>query len=197
MFSFDQHGIFRIYEKIQTNSQGKAQPAASPVIQMAHISVVMIGEQWGALEHRLLSNLYIQTTTLQQSKSNLHQHVIFSPYKPIHKTYEANKLGKFDQTNSISRLGNPMDDRNKKKGNIIFLAHQTSSGKPYLMSSSFSNLSSPMKMVQSPASGRALKQNTISPSIRENERSRSNIGFPPLSLAPASLPYEFWTMKKQ
>lgn len=36
-----------------------------------------------------------------------------------------------------------------------------SSGKPYLMSSSFSNLSRPMKMVKSPTSGRALKQNTI------------------------------------
>lgn len=40
--------------------------------------------------------------------------------------------------------------------------YQTSSGRPYLMSSSFSFLSAPMQMVQSPASGLALQQNTIS-----------------------------------
>ena len=37
------------------------------------------------------------------------------------------------------------------------ILYQMSSGKPYLMSSSFSCLSRPMNMVKSPASGRALK----------------------------------------
>lgn len=48
-----------------------------------------------------------------------------------------------------------------------------SSGKPYLMRSSFSYLSRPMKMVQSPASGRALKQNTI-PALEARPAGRPN-----------------------